>query len=291
MKEYTDAIDWREVWGFSKHFILPNIGWLTFWAVLFVVSGLIISIVLNVYLYRKNIFTRDKKYYNWIAKLWIPYIILVCVYFPGMIGLFYGGHSILVKENKNMTTSLYAKTLGSTFSSEKDKKAFLLVVQELSNSSGNMSKSLTTAMNLYIKKNNTGMAAVDNFKNSSSAYLFQKYEADIYSATIYGLMKVVDDKADIASFKEINYSEFKVLLTKLDKIEPKKIEDSIQLEIGHKLESVLNYVYKDLIKHQLLLFVLFLMLPFIEYFIYLKFVKSKEEDFSGPKTVENVIER
>ncbi|MEO8238987.1 MAG: hypothetical protein ABI793_04455 [Flavobacterium sp.] len=291
MKEYIDAIDWREVWGFSKHFILPNFGWLIFWAILFIVLGLIISIVLNVFLYKKNFFTRDRKHYNWIAKLWIPYLILICVYFLGMLGLFYGGHSILVKENKSMTASLYAKTIGSTFSSEKDKKAFLSVLQELSNSSGNMSKSLTTAMSLYIKKNNTGMASVDNFKNSSSAYLFQKYEADIYSATIYGFMKVVDDKADIASFKKINYSEFKLLLTKLDKIEPKKIEDSIQLEMGHKVESVLNYVYKDLMKHELLLFALFLMLPFIEYFIYLRFVKKKIVLAAEEETVSNVNEQ
>jgi hypothetical protein len=81
MKEYMDAIDWREVWEFSKHFILPNIGWLIFWSILFVVLGLIISIVLNVYLYRKNIFTRDKKYYN-CQTLDSVYYIGLCL-FPG----------------------------------------------------------------------------------------------------------------------------------------------------------------------------------------------------------------
>jgi hypothetical protein len=289
MKEYIDTINWSEVWEFSKHIILPNMGWFIFWTVLFIITGLIISIVLNVYLYRKNIFTRDKKYYNWIAKLWIPYIILVFLYFFGMLGLFYGGHSILSKENKIMTASIYAKTVGPTFSSEKDKKAFLATLQELSNSSEDVSKSLTKTLGLYITKNNTGLSSVDNFKNSSSTYLLHKYESEIYSATIYGFMKVVDTKADLASFKKIKYTEFKLLLKKLDKIEPKRIEESIQLEMSHKLQTILDYIYKGIMKHELLFLALFLIIPFIEYFIYLKFVKTKEADVSGPKPVENVI--
>lgn len=289
MKEYIDTINWSEVWEFSKHIILPNMGWFIFWTVLFIITGLIISIVLNVYLYRKNIFTRDKKYYNWIAKLWIPYIIVVFLYFFGMLGLFYGGHSILSKENKSMTASIYAKTVGSTFSSEKDKKAFLSTLQQLSNSSEDVSKSLTKTLGLYITKNNTGLSSVDNFKNSSSTYLLHKYESEVYSAIMYGFMKVVDDKADITSFKKIKYAELKLLLKKLDKIEPKRIEESIQLEMSHKLQTILDYIYKGIMKHELLFLALFLIIPFIEYFIYLKFVKTKETDISGPKPVENVI--
>lgn len=289
MKQYLDTINWQQAWEFSKHIILPNLGWFIFWTILFVVLGLIISIVLNVYLYRKNFFTRDRTYYNWIAKLWIPYIIVVCIYFFGMLGLFYGGHSILSKENKSMTANIYAKTVGSTFSSEKDKKAFLATLQQLSNSSEDVSKSLTKTIGLYITKNNTGMSSIDNFKNSSSTYLLQKYESEVYSATMYGFMKVVDDKADITSFKKIKYDELKLLLKKLDKIEPKRIEDSIQLEMGHKLQTILDYIYKEIIKHELLFFVLFLIIPFIEFFIYWKFVKKKESDVSGPKPVENVI--
>jgi hypothetical protein len=289
MKEYLDTINWQQVWEFSKHIILPNLGWFIFWTILFIVLGLIISIVLNVYLYKKNFFTRDKTYYNWIAKLWIPYIIVVCIYFFGMLGLFYGGHSILSKENKSMTANIYAKTVGSTFSSEKDKKAFLATLQQLSNSSEDVSKSLTKTLGLYIKKNNTGMSSVDNFKNSSSTYLLQKYESEVYSATMYGFMKVVNDKADITSFKKIKYDELKLLLKKLDKIEPKRIEESIQLEMGHKLQTILDYIYKGIMKHELLFFALFLIIPFIEFFIYWKFVKKKESDVNGPKPVENVI--
>ncbi|KUJ60692.1 hypothetical protein AR687_16820 [Flavobacteriaceae bacterium CRH] len=294
MKEYIDTIDWKEVWEFSKHIILPNLGWFIFWTVLFILLGLIISIVLNVYLYRKNFFTRDKKYYNWIAKLWIPYIIIVCLYFSAMLGLFYGGHFVLARENESMTANIYAKTVGSTFSSEKDKKAFLLTLQQLSNSSEDVSKSLTKAINLYINKNNTGMSSIDNFKNSSSTYLLQKYEPEIYSATIYGFMKVVDDRADIASFKKINYSDLKLLLTKLDKIEPKRIEESIQLEMGHKLKTILDYIYKEIVKHELLFFALFLIIPFIEYFIYWKFIKKKivpvaeEKKFSGTNDYQEI---
>jgi len=291
MKEYIDSINWSEVWEFSKHILLPNMGWFIFWTILFLVLGLIISIVLNVYLYRKNFFTRDKKYYNWIAKLWIPYLVIICLYFFGMLGLFYGTHSILSKENKSLTASIYTKTIGNTFASQKDKKAFLATLQELSNSSENVSKSTTEAIALYIKNKNTGMSSVDNFKNSSSAYLLKKYEPEVYSAIIYGFMKVVDDKADLASFKKIKYAEFKLLLQKLDKIEPKRIEDSIQLEMSHKLQTFLDYIYKGIMKHELLFFALFLIIPFVEYLIYWKFVKIKEADASELKTVENVISR
>lgn len=289
MKEYIDSINWSEIWELSKQFILPNIGWFIFWIVLFIVLGFILGIVFNVFLYRKNIFFRDQKYYNWFAKLWIPYLMIVFLYFSAMIGLFYGAHSVLKSENKNITANIYAKTIGTTFSSEKEKKDFLHTLQELSHSSEDVSKSLTEALAIYIKQKNSGFAAVDNFKNSSTSYLLQKYESEVYSACVYGFMKVVDNKADMKNVKNIDYTTFKSLLQKLDQIEPQRIELSIQSEMGRKLESVLNYFFKEILKHELLFFLLFLIIPFIEYFIYLKFVKTKETDVSGPKPVENVI--
>lgn len=289
MKEYIDSINWSEIWELSKQFILPNIGWFIFWIVLFIVLGFILGIVFNVFLYRKNIFFREQKYYNWFAKLWIPYLMIVFLYFSAMIGLFYGAHSVLKSENKNITANIYAKTIGTTFSSEKEKKDFLHTLQTLSRSSEDVSKSLTEALAIYIKQRNSGFAAVDNFKNSSTSYLLQKYESEVYSACVYGFMKVVDNKADMKNVKNIDYTTFKSLLQKLDQIEPQRIELSIQSEIGRKLESVLNYFFKEILKHELLFFLLFLIIPFVEYFIYLKFVKTKESDLSGPKPVENVI--
>lgn len=290
MKEYIDSIVWSEVWEFSKQFILPNIGWFLFWTVLFIILGLIIGIVFNVFLYRKNIFSRDRKYYNWIAKLWIPYFMIVFLYFFAMIGLLYGGKSVLKSENKNITANIYSKTIGTTFSSEKEKKDFLHSLQLLSNSSEDVSKSLTQALALYIKQNNSGLQSVDNFKNSSASYLLQKYESEVYSACVYGFMKVVDDKADMKNVKDIDYAKFKSLLQKLDQIEPQRIESSIQSEMGRKLQSGLDLIFNEILKHELLFFFLFLIIPFVEYFIYLRFVKRKDDgDFSGLKPVENVI--
>ncbi|WP_316633430.1 hypothetical protein [uncultured Flavobacterium sp.] len=288
MKEYIDSIDWSEIWEFSKQFILPNIGWFIFWVVLFIILGLILGIVFNIFLYRKNIFFRDKKYYNWLAKLWIPYFMIVFLYFSAMIGIFYGGHSILKSENKNIAANIYSKTIGTTFSSEKEKKDFLHTLQTLSNSSEDVSKSMTEALGTYIKQNNSGFASVDNFKNSSTSYLLKKYESEVYSACVYGFMKVVDDKADMKNVKNIDYTEFKSLLQKLDQIEPQRIELSIQSEMERKLQSVLDYIFKEILKHELFFFLLFLLIPFIEYFIYLKFIKTKESDLNSPKSVNNV---
>jgi hypothetical protein len=270
-----DTIDWSETWEFLKEYILPNIGWFIFWILLFLIIGLIISIVLNVYLYKKNFFTRDRTHYNWIVKLWIPYLVLVCLYFFGMFGLFYSGHFVLERENKNITASIYAKTIGPKFSSEKNKTAFLNSLQELSNVSEEASKSLTKSLVLNIQKNNSGMAAVDNFKNSSCSYLYQKYEAEIYSATMYGLIKAVDNQVGVANIKKVDYSDFKSILKKLDKVKPEQIEKSIQSEISLKIKTILNYFYKAIMKHEALFFLLFLAFPFIEYLIYLKFVKRK----------------
>ena len=102
-------------------------------------------------------------------------------------------------------------------------------------------------------------------------------------------MKVVDDKADMKNVKDIDYAKFKVLLQKLDQIEPQRIENSIQSEIGRKLQAGLDLIFNEILKHELLFFFLFLIIPFVEYFIYLRFVKKKDDDFIGTKPVENVI--
>jgi hypothetical protein len=194
---------------------------------------------------------------------------VVFIYFFSMIGLFYGGHSVLKSENKNITANIYSKTIGTTFSSEKEKKDFLHSLQLLSNSSEDVSKSVTQALALYIKQKNSGLQAVDKFKNSSTSYLLQKYESEVYSACVYGFMKVVDDKADMKNVKDIDYTKFKTLLQKLDQIEPQRIERSIQSEMGRKLQSGLDLIFKEILKHELLFFLLFLIIPFVEYFIYL----------------------
>ncbi|MCC9071130.1 hypothetical protein LNQ49_05930 [Flavobacterium sp. F-65] len=276
MNEFINTINWSETWIFLKQYILPNIGWLVFWIVLFILIGLAISIVLNIYLYKKKYFNRDRKYYNWIAKLWIPYIILVCLYFFGMFGFIYGCHIILDKENTTITTNIYSKTIGPAFSSEENKKEFLASLQKLMNSSEDASKSLSQSLALYIEKNNSGIATVDNFKNSSSNYLLQKYESEIFSATAYGLIKTVDSKVDIANIKNVDYSQFKSLLTKLDKIKSEQIEKSIQLEMGLKVKNISDYFYKGIMKHEVLFYLLFMSFPFIEYLIYLKFYKTKK---------------
>ncbi|PIF30652.1 hypothetical protein CLU81_1094 [Flavobacterium sp. 9] len=289
MKEFIDSINWSEIWEITKEYVLPNIGWFIFWIVLFVIIGLILGIVFNVFLYRKNIFFRDRKYYNWFAKLWIPYFMIVFLYFSSMIGLFYGVHSVLRSENKSITSNIYSRTIGTTFSSEKEKKEFLNSLQTLSKSSEDVSKSMTQALAIYIKQNNSGYASVDNFKNSSTSYLLKKYESEVYSACVYGFMKVVDDKANMKNVKDIDYTQFKSLLQKLDQIEPQRIENSIQSEMGRKLQAILDYIFKEILKHELFFFFLFLLIPFVEYFIYLKFIKTKESDINRPKPVENVI--
>jgi predicted phage tail protein len=206
-----------------------------------------------------------------------------------MIGLFYGVHSVLRSENKSITSNIYSRTIGSTFSSEKEKKEFLHSLQTLSKSSEDVSKSMTQALAIYIKQNNSGYASVDNFKNSSTSYLLKKYESEVYSACVYGFMKVVDDKANMKNVKDIDYTQFKSLLQKLDQIAPQRIENSIQSEMGRKLQAILDYIFKEILKHELFFFLLFLLIPFVEYFIYLKFIKTKESDLSKPKPVENVI--
>ena len=59
--------------------------------------------------------------------------------------------------------------------------------------------------------------------------------------------------------------------------------------MGHKLQAGLDLIFKEILQHELLFFFLFLIIPFVEYFIYLRFVKRKEDDFDGLKPVENVI--
>jgi hypothetical protein len=91
-------------------------------------------------------------------------------------------------------------------------------------------------------------------------------------------MKVVDSKADMKNVTNMDYTTFKSLLQKLDQIEPQRIELSIQSEMGRKLQAVQNYFFKEILTHELLFFLFFLLIPFIEYFIYLRFVKTRENN-------------
>jgi hypothetical protein len=59
-------------------------------------------------------------------------------------------------------------------------------------------------------------------------------------------------------------------------------------EIGRKLQTGLDLIFNEILKHELLFFFLFMIIPFVAYFIYLRFVKRKDDDFRL-KPVDNVI--
>ncbi|MDW8851767.1 hypothetical protein SD960_16820 [Flavobacterium sp. MMLR14_040] len=276
MANFYDSIKWAIIWEFLSEFILPNLGKVILSVILFIFLGLILSTIFTRFLYKKNFFHRDRKYYNWIVKLWIPYIIILFLYFSAIIGCLYKSHSVLLEEKKNLSTKLYSMTFGSSFASEKNSKDFLDLIQKYSNLSEKTSTILTSALLEKVQQKNTGIKSIDNFKNSSSSYLIKTYQSEIYAAFLYSILKSTDEKIDIKNIKDLQYSDFKILLKNLNKINPQKIEQSIQAELENKIEVTINYAYTELLKHELILFILFLIIPFIEYFIYVKFVKKSE---------------
>ena len=124
-------INWIYLWEIIRDIVLPHIGRLVFNIVIFTVIGLIISIILLVIMGKKKVLTRVNKIYKIIIRIiYIPSIIVVCLFFFAQIGLFRGIYRVLTIENPRIVNGIYTQTINQIFSSEQEKETFLLEMKD-----------------------------------------------------------------------------------------------------------------------------------------------------------------
>jgi len=273
--KYVINIDWFFLWEITKDIIIPKTGRLIFNTLLFLFLGILLSIIYTVFLSKKGRFKRKPKYYNWIVKLYIPFLIIFISFVFGQIGFVRGCYKILNSETKPIVATIYQETLSLTFESEESKNKFIKQIQSTATEVNNGSQNLIEVLKIASVNYNSGYTIIDNSKNKIASYLTEKYGNDIYKVSLYGLLNLAGAKAHANIDEALPYSEFSAAMDFLFTVDYKDIEIAIQEKLIEWFRSFLASQYHSMIKSFSILLLIIISIPLIEFFIYKKWVEPK----------------
>lgn len=258
---------WSEIWKVVNDLILPHIGRVILNITLFSIVGIIISIFLIVFLFKKQFLKRNNKIYEIVIKLiYIPGIIIVCVSFFAQIGLARGIYKVIKKEEKSIVTGVYNKTVKQFFESDEKKEKFINDIKSNLVSNNDVESSISE----NLKKSTVS----DDNKNDFSDFLTNKYNEQIISAVLFGMCKV----AKIQTDKKLTYSDFENLSDKIKIASPQEIESTITLVLINKIHRLLFKQFLSIVTSLLLTCLIILLIPFVEYGIYYFIVLKKKKN-------------
>ncbi|RZL34197.1 MAG: hypothetical protein EOO96_10620 [Pedobacter sp.] len=270
--KYLKNVDW---WSLLKEIILPHVGTLILYLILFFVVGIVCGIIYNVVLWKKQFYKREPKYYNWGAKLYIVASMGVFIYFSLHLTFIFAAKSIIKKEENRIVSQIYEQAAVMAFETPELRNNFIRKIQEGTIEIQAGTKNTAVALGKYVASKNVGIGFVDKGKNKLAVFIFDKYKDDIYSASLYGMLLAAG--RGHVKIEDLSYDDLKALVATLNTLEPKKIEESIKIKLTEKVDELVSAKISALIKSTFILFILILLIPIVEFYIYTWWWKQKVE--------------
>ncbi|WP_299222907.1 hypothetical protein [uncultured Aquimarina sp.] len=272
--ELFKDIDWSFIWSILRDIVLPNSGTLIFNIILFLFLGIIIAIIYCIVLWRKGIFKRTPKYYNWAVKLYIPLLIVGILYIFGQWGFIRGIYKILDNEKTMIVKGVYNSSIQQIFKSEDTKNKFVLSAQMLAMKVKSDSKDYAIFFEKYFKKYDTGSSFLNKTKNKLADFIVYNYTDDLYTLTMYALITSAG-RGHIDLSEALPYDEFSAAMGLLLEVGYQDIEKVVLHKLSEWFSMGITSQYNGIVKSLLILLFLILILPLLEYFIYKKWIAPK----------------
>jgi hypothetical protein len=268
METFTE-IHWKEI---ITEIVLPHLGTLTLYIVGFCVLGFILGLIYTILLWKKNVFVRQQKYYNWFAKLYIPALIFVFLYFAVHFAFIYGAKSIIKDEQSKVVNEIYETSLKIAFENPEARKEF---IQKLRSSIIGIQKlgvEISEDTIKEVSENNSGIGFVDSGKSKLTSFVVNKYKTNLYASTLYGLNVAAGSqfKTDKMTLEEVT-----TLVNVLNTLEPAKIETSVKNKLTELVDKIISSQINGFAKTTLLIFLLLIFIPVLEWLIYNWYMKRK----------------
>lgn len=268
--KFMENVNW---WGIVKDNVLPHLGTIILSLILFISIGFILGIIYNVILWKKKVYTREPKYYNWGVKLYILASMIAFVYFFAHFAIISSARKIIKKEEPRIVSEIYEQGVKQIFNSPEERNKFIKKIQDGAGGIQQGSKQLTADINKYVASKNIGFQLIDNGKNKLSNYLTAKYQDDIYSAGLYGMLLAAG--RGHVDLKSLSYEDFNMIVKTLNRLDPRDIEKSIKLKLTEEVDGIVSKQMDGLFKGALYLFIAILLVPLVEFFIYRHYAKRQ----------------
>jgi hypothetical protein len=236
-----------------------------------VLLGLVVGIVFIILFWKLGIFRRPvNKWYNRAVKLWIPYLVVVCVSIAAQIGFYRSVYKELITVNDAVAGALYQRALGPALGSPASRQAFLTTVQSAAKSGQNMGQVITGFIKEALHKKVADHGGItDRATVAVADWFIDKYENDIASAVCYGIYLKAGGHLRLHSAGQpMEYHEFKEGADYLLSLDLSKVEMAVQGNLGALTHGLIEKQYKGALKGALILGSLLVLLPVVEWGVY-----------------------
>lgn len=267
--ETLNDINWNEI---ITEIVLPHLGTLTLYIVGFCVIGFVSGLIYTILLWKKNIFVRKQKYYNWFVKLYVPALISVFLYFAVNFAFIYGAKSIIKDEESKVVNEIYETSIKLAFENPEERKLFIQKLQNESDQFQKLGKEISADVIKQVSENNSGIGFIDSGKNKLTSFIVNKYQTNLYAATLYGLNVAAGSQMKTSG---IALEEVNTLVNVLNTLEPTKIETSVKAKLTEMVDKIITSQINGFAKTTLYIFMLLIFIPVLEWLIYSWYMKRK----------------
>jgi len=234
--------------------------------------GLLIGLALCILYWKLGLLRRPvNTWYNGFAKLWIPFVLVVCMVIGGQIGVYRSVFHAAIASNDAAMSALYESALGPALGTPDKRQAFLRAVQASAKDGQNLGKAFTAAIkDLLHSRMPQDRTLAEDGAVLLADWAIEHYEDDIASAILYGIYLKTGGhlQTHSSSGEPMEYGAFHDNVEQLLKIDLGKMEAAIKGNLGALTHGLIESQYKGMLKATLLLGLLLLLLPVIEWGIY-----------------------
>lgn len=262
-------LDWKAIFS---DFVWPNLSTFILYISMFMLIGIALSIIYIIFLWKKKVFVRKPKYYNWAVKLYIPFLFIVFIYFSFQVSILFSAQKIIHRETEKIVDELYESTVSHYFESPKDLELFIGNLKLLSKTLQDKSESIDSKIENWITRNHAKTDIKNGIKNRLALYLYKKYKVELYTLAFYGLIKTTNGQI---GFGEMSVEDIDVFIKLLNTIDSEQIEDSIKKEFNGFVFKIVDSQIHNLILGSLLIFILLIIFPVFEWWIYRWWMRRK----------------
>lgn len=265
-------VDWETIYSVVLYVIKNYPLKIMIYSTIFLVIGFVLSLILIFSLRKFKAMSREHKYYNWLVKLYIPFIIFINIIFSVKLGLFVGVYQAVKQDSYRISEHIYNSSSQYIFKDQKTKAGFVsdvkVIISEVSKNNNNVKLQLVDIAKAYDTKH----PVVDKPKNWLASVFADKYGNRIHTLILYGALNAIPN-TDITT--NLSYKEFDQLAQKLLQLNPDDLEKSVVEKIQNFFLMVLKSQFKAVVQSILLIWGLLMLIPWVEFWIYKYVMKRK----------------
>lgn len=273
----NSKVDWQQIWVLIQYILKNYLSEVVIYIVAFCALGLLLSAILTFVLFKFKFLNRNNKYYHWATRLiYVPGIFIVNTIFSFQLGVVNGGYKALLKDSPNISNQIYEQSVVRFVEDQEERKALIKQAQTYILDLQASNKSMKISLSDLVKNSKVNIKPIDQTKDKIANYYIQKYGDKIHALATYAMLKAA--MARVAphanSLDEMSFEEFEQALQFVLSLDAADVEKSIVNKINEWVNQLLGVQFKSIISGIVLIWILILLIPFVEYFIY-KMVQKK----------------